>query len=63
MLWLLAGWDMKHKRSHDQMIAGVCGGIAEWLGWSPKRVRIAYVLVSSLSVAFPRVAVYLRSGS
>jgi phage shock protein C len=50
---------MKLKRSHDQMIAGVCGGIAEWLGWSATRVRVIYVLVSVLSAAFPGVLVYL----
>ena len=27
------------------MIAGVCGGIAEWLGWKADRVRVAYVIV------------------
>lgn len=41
------------------MIAGVCGGIAEWLGWSPTWVRILYVLVSVLSVAFPGIIVYI----
>lgn len=41
------------------MIAGVCGGIAEWLGWDPTVVRILYVLVSILSVAFPGILVYL----
>ncbi len=42
------------KRSRDQrMIAGVCGGIAEWLGWSATSVRIAFFLVSVLSAAFP----------
>jgi phage shock protein PspC (stress-responsive transcriptional regulator) len=41
------------------MIAGVCGGIAEWLGWDPTVVRILYVLVSVLSVAFPGVIVYV----
>ena len=50
---------MKLKRSHDQMIAGVCGGIAEWLGWSPTRVRIIFVLLSLLSAAFPGVLVYI----
>lgn len=50
---------MKLKRSRDQIIAGVCGGIAEWLGWSPKRVRIVFVLISVLSAAFPGVLVYL----
>jgi phage shock protein PspC (stress-responsive transcriptional regulator) len=47
-------------RSRDQrIIAGVCGGIAEWLGWSPTAVRIAFVLVSILSAAFPGILVYL----
>lgn len=46
-------------RSHDRMIAGVCGGIAEWLDWSPTVVRILYVLISVLSAAFPGIIVYL----
>ncbi len=41
------------------MIAGVCGGLAEWLGWNPTVVRILYVLVSVLSAAFPGIIVYL----
>ncbi len=41
------------------MIAGVCGGLAEWLGWSPTWVRILYVLISILSVAFPGMIVYI----
>lgn len=40
------------------MIAGVCGGIAEWLGWDPTVVRVLYVLVSILSVAFPGTLAY-----
>ena len=47
------------KRSRDRMIAGVCGGIAEWMGWRADRVRIAYVILSILSVAFPGLIVYL----
>lgn len=46
-------------RSTDRMIAGVCGGIAEYLGWSPRDARIAYVLLSVLSAAFPGILVYL----
>jgi phage shock protein PspC (stress-responsive transcriptional regulator) len=41
------------------MIAGVCGGIAEWLGWDPTVVRILYVVVSILSAAFPGIIVYV----
>ena len=47
------------KRSGNRMIAGVCGGIAEWLGWDPTLVRILYVLVSVLSAAFPGILVYI----
>jgi phage shock protein PspC (stress-responsive transcriptional regulator) len=41
------------------MIAGVCGGIAEWLGWDPTVVRILYVIVSVLSIAFPGTLAYI----
>lgn len=47
------------KRSKNAMIGGVCGGIAEWLGWDPTIVRIGYVLLSILSAAFPGILVYL----
>jgi phage shock protein C len=48
-----------HRSSEDRIIAGVCGGIARWLGWRPTLVRILYVLVSILSAAFPGILVYL----
>jgi phage shock protein PspC (stress-responsive transcriptional regulator) len=41
------------------MIAGVCGGIAQWLGWDATLVRVLYVVVSVLSVAFPGILVYI----
>ena len=41
------------------MIAGVCGGLAEWLGWNPTTVRILYVLLSILSAGFPGILVYI----
>lgn len=41
------------------MIAGVCGGLAQWLGWDPTIVRILYIVVSVLSVAFPGTIVYV----
>jgi len=47
------------RRSRQRMIGGVCGGIAERLGWSPDRVRVGYVLLSILSAAFPGILVYL----
>ncbi len=43
----------------NRMIAGVCGGLAEWLGWNPTLVRILYVGVSLASAAFPGILAYL----
>ena len=48
-----------HRSSQNRMIAGVCGGLAAWLGWDPTLVRILYVVVSILSVAFPGILVYV----
>lgn len=47
------------RSRRNRMIAGVCGGIAEWLGWDPTIVRVLYVLVSIMSVAFPGILVYI----
>jgi phage shock protein PspC (stress-responsive transcriptional regulator) len=43
----------------NRLIAGVCGGFAEWLGWNPTTFRVLFVIVSILSVAFPGILVYL----
>ena len=49
---------LRRSRRH-RMVAGVCGGIAEWLGWDPTLVRVLYVVGSILSVAFPGILVYI----
>jgi phage shock protein C len=46
-------------RSKDRIVAGVCGGIAEAVGWPPNRVRVVYVVLSVLSAAFPGILVYI----
>ncbi|HSO23452.1 MAG TPA: PspC domain-containing protein [Chondromyces sp.] len=48
-----------YRSSSNRIIAGVCGGIAEWLGWSPTLVRVLYFVGSILSVAFPGILVYV----
>jgi len=48
-----------YRSRRHKMIAGVCGGIADWLGWSPTLVRILYVVVSIASVAFPGIFAYI----
>ena len=45
---------IRHK-----MIAGVCGGLAEYLNLDVTVVRVLYVSVSILSAAFPGIFVYV----
>jgi phage shock protein PspC (stress-responsive transcriptional regulator) len=47
------------RRSRQRLLAGVCGGLADWLGWDRTLVRVLYVLVSILSAAFPGILVYV----
>lgn len=46
-------------RSRHKVIAGVCAGLAEWLGWEITTVRILYALLSILSAGFPGIFVYI----
>ena len=47
-------------RSRDQrLLFGVCGGLAEWLGWNATLVRVLFVVISVASAAFPGILVYL----
>jgi phage shock protein PspC (stress-responsive transcriptional regulator) len=49
---------LQRSREH-RILGGVCGGIAEWLGWNATLVRVLFVAVSLLSAAFPGIIVYL----
>jgi len=49
---------LTRSRRH-KMIAGVCGGIAEYFELDPTVVRVAYVLISIVSVAFPGILAYI----
>jgi len=48
-----------YRSRRNRILAGVCGGLADWLGWSPTWVRLLYVIISILSVAFPGMIVYV----
>jgi phage shock protein C len=47
------------RNPNDAWIAGVCGGIARWLGWNSDMVRVLYVLLSIFSAAFPGLLIYI----
>ncbi len=58
----MTDYTMKEKLTrvkNDKVIAGVCGGIAKYLGWDASIVRLLYVLVSIFLAAFPGMLVYL----
>lgn len=48
-----------YRSRRHKVIAGVCGGIADWLGWDPTVVRIAYVVISIASIGFPGTVAYI----
>ena len=51
--------EKKLYRSNDKMIAGVCGGIAEYFGVDVTLVRVGYVLLSLFTTGFPGLLLYV----
>lgn len=47
-----------HRSRRNRMIAGVCGGVAAWLGWSPTLVRILWIILTPTSL-FAGALLYL----
>jgi phage shock protein PspC (stress-responsive transcriptional regulator) len=47
-----------YRSQTDRDIAGVCGGLAEYLGWDSGRLRVVWVL-ATIFTAFAGVVVYL----
>lgn len=41
------------------MLAGVCGGIADFFEVDPTLVRAAYAILTFFSVAFPGILLYI----
>jgi phage shock protein C len=47
------------RSRNNRVIAGVIGGLAEYIGIDPALARVIYVLVSVFSAAFPGILAYL----
>jgi len=47
-----------YRSNHNRIFAGVCGGLAEHLGWSPFRMRLVWLL-ATIFTAFAGLLVYL----
>ncbi len=53
---------MEHNklvRSNNRVIAGICAGIAEWLGWDTALTRLLFVLVTLFTGILAGVTAYL----
>lgn len=48
----------KLRRSTNKMFAGVCSGIAEYLGVDPTVIRVVYAALSVFSAGFPGLLLY-----
>jgi phage shock protein PspC (stress-responsive transcriptional regulator) len=48
-----------HRSRRHRILGGVCGGLADWLGWNVTGVRVLYVVLSVVSVGFPGILVYI----
>ena len=56
----MSSYDRRLRRSlGDRWIGGVCGGLGMYLGIDTTAVRVGYVLLSILSIAFPGILVYI----
>ena len=49
----------KLVRSANKMVAGVCGGIAEYFDIDPTVVRVAYAALTVFTTGFPGVFLYI----
>ena len=49
----------KLRRSNNKMIAGICSGIAEYLGLDPTVVRVVYAALTIFSAGFPGLLLYI----
>jgi len=47
------------RSSRHKMVAGVCGGLANYFNIAPDKMRLIYVLISIFSAAFPGLLVYV----
>jgi len=51
--------DRLRRSRTNRMVAGVIGGLAEYLGRDATLLRVLYVILSVVSAAFPGILVYI----
>ncbi len=48
-----------YRSRSDRVLAGVCGGLAEWLKVDPSLIRIAWVVLALATAVVPFVVLYI----
>ena len=51
--------EKKLTRSSNKILAGVCGGIAEYFDVDPTLIRVIYAVLSVFTTGFPGLLLYL----
>ena len=46
------------KSRNDKMLAGVCGGLADYLGWDSTIIRVLFVVCALIGIGSP-ILIYL----
>jgi len=60
--WAGGSADFIRKRltkSRNRILAGICGGLAEWLGCDVTLLRVIYAVLTLFSAAFPGIILYI----
>jgi phage shock protein C len=47
------------RSRNDKLLAGICGGLANYLDMDPTIIRLIYVLATLFTAVFPGVLIYL----
>ncbi|MEE8556908.1 MAG: PspC domain-containing protein [Myxococcota bacterium] len=51
-------FELLRRSRHQRLVAGVCGGLAEWLGWEVIGVRFLFAFGSVLVGFYPGLIAY-----
>jgi len=51
--------EKKLMRSANKIVAGVCGGLAEYFNLDPTLVRVIYAALTLFTAGFPGVLLYI----
>ena len=47
------------RSRNDRMLAGICGGLANYLDVDPTIIRLIFALATFFTVVFPGILIYL----